>query len=316
MEAAAAGRSRTVCVALHHHPSGARLLMQCQTEPERGSWIDLAVECVERSKVYAAEQAVIEAEAGARARVLAMQVAEEQAQASAARPSPDGGDQPFGQLVCPTGGQPLQVHRRLSDGRSPSSRSLSFSLAPAVEASPNTRDGTLCPMCEEMESTCGICLALPPSTGDVSNAGSGHDVSDPHLNLKDGYFSWNSWGRSQKAVAWVTGAEPRDPGGVAVGSAAEEGVPPDQAEGLSGGPGGAGSTGSRAPSIVEMDEDVRDLTLEALSSSVILTEDHVAGLHRMLPFTEQVQLATCCCLLPGGGPSWLALTILAAATST
>ena len=48
------------------------------------------------------------------------------------------------------------------------------------------------------------------------------------------------------------------------------------------------SGSSRAPSIVELDEEVRDLALEALSSSVILTEDHIAGLHRMLPFTEQV----------------------------
>ena len=126
VEPAAAGRSRTFCVALKHRPSGARLLMQCQTELERGRWVDLATECSDRSKIWAAEQAVIEAEADARERLLAMQAADELALAAAGS---EGGDQPFGQmaLVCPAGGQPLHIPRTRTFSRSDRE---TFSLAP------------------------------------------------------------------------------------------------------------------------------------------------------------------------------------------
>ena len=111
-------------------------------------------------------------------------------------------------------------------------------------------------------------------------------------------------GWSQKAVQslqWATGAAA--PAGAstpaaaaATGAGAEEGIPPGQAgSSPSGSPNPsngkrdeAAAAAAAAAAAIALDEDVRDLTLEVLSSSVVLTEGQIGSLHSMLPFAEQV----------------------------
>ena len=156
------------------------------------------------------------------------------------------------ELACPMGGPPLTIS---SDFR----RSAPFSLAPAVQASQTPPSSPTAADKDHMET------AFSASSGTAASS-----------------LSW-----LQKAGRWATGTPVADESGRVVA----EGIPPEHGNDGQQGQGGAlgvSSTGSNAVEILELDEDVRDLTLEVLSSSVILTEGQLVSLHRILPFTEQV----------------------------
>ena len=133
-------------------------------------------------------------------------------------------------------------------------RSATFSLAPAVQASQTPPSSPTAADKDHMET------AFSASSGSPASS-----------------LSW-----LQKAGRWAT----RTPAADESGRVVAEGIPPDQ-QGQTGAL-GVSSTGINAVEILELDDDVRDLTLEVLSSSVILTEGQLVSLHRILPFSEQV----------------------------
>ena len=83
-----------------------------------------------------------------------------------------------------------------------------------------------------------------------------------------GYFS--------KAKQWMTGD--------ADGSKAS---PTRGAEAGGGAAHGGGGEDSGGGGLAPMDEEVRELTLEAISSSVILSQAQIGAIHEALPFTER-----------------------------
>jgi hypothetical protein len=191
-----------------------------------------------------------------RAKVVAARQAAVQAEADAQRFEREaaGGVQSStkhgGQLACPMGGAPLPI------SRTSSGRLGTFSLAPAVQASQSPPSSPTAVGKERLETTTSAAGGSQPSS-----------------------LNW-----LQKAGRWATGTPVKDERETAV----TEGIPPengkDDQRGL-----GATSAGSKDVQVVELDEEVRDLTLEVLSSSVILTEGQIVSLHRILPFTEQVR---------------------------
>lgn len=226
----------------------------CVSLTHRSARVKLLMQCQTEAECDDWHELMMKTAESAKALAARQAALEAEADAQRVEREAAGGVQSFAgaELACPMGGAPLSI------SRTSSGRLASFSLAPAVEASYS-----------------------PPSSPTAAEKETAAEKVQKK-NSASGGSQASSLRWLQKAGRWATGTPSKNESGTAV----TEGIPPengtdDQV--------GTPSTGTKDVEIVELDEDVRDLTLEVLSSSVILTEGQIASLHRILPFTEQVR---------------------------